>query len=86
MCSGSQTRGELVSSFVSQVLWEQDAWNDLVKSLDLRKRVFPWAVGYGLKSDLWPSFGYERVVLSRVQEEFKKSELSHVRREWRAWP
>jgi hypothetical protein len=43
-----------------EVLWEQDVWNDLAKSLELGRRVFPWAVGYGLDSDLWSKFGYKR--------------------------
>jgi len=34
-------------TLASEVLWEQDAWNDLAKTLELRLRVFPWAVGYG---------------------------------------
>ena len=45
-----------------EVLWEQDAWNDLAKSLELRKRVFPWVTGYGKSSDLWAKLGYERIV------------------------
>ena len=49
----------------SEVLWEQDVWNDLVKSLELQRRVFPWAVGYGHDSDLWPALGYQRVVIER---------------------
>jgi len=49
-----------------EVLWEQDAWNDLVKSLDVRKRVFPWATAYGRKSDLWAALGYARVVTDPV--------------------
>ena len=48
-----------------EVLWEQDVWNDLVKSLELQRRVFPWAVGYGHDSDLWPALGYQRVVIER---------------------
>eukprot|EP00966_Prymnesium_polylepis_P027315 631924-Prymnesium_polylepis.2 len=32
-----------------EVLWEQDVWNDVVKSTELRRRVFPWAVAYGKK-------------------------------------
>ncbi len=45
-----------------EVLWEQDAWNDLAKSLELNARVFPWAVGYGKQSDLWAKLGYRRHV------------------------
>jgi hypothetical protein len=42
------------------VLWEQDLWNDVAKSLELNRRVFPWAVGYGKKSDMWATLGYRR--------------------------
>lgn len=45
-----------------EVLWEQDAWNDVVKSLEFRRRIFPWATGYGKTSELWLSLGYKRVV------------------------
>jgi hypothetical protein len=55
-------RFSLAQSPNREVLWEQDAWNDLVKSLDLRKRVFPWATAYGRDSELWPNLGYVRVV------------------------
>lgn len=58
-----------------EVLWEQDAWNDLAKSLELRRRVFPWAVGYGKKSDLWEKLGYQRKV---------KDSLRHTEK-WVAW-
>ena len=37
-------------------------WNDLVKSIELGRRVFPWATGYGRTSDIWPALGYERIV------------------------
>ena len=47
-----------------EVLWEQDAWNDLAKSLELRRRVFPWVTGYGKDSDLWQTLGYQRTVLN----------------------
>ena len=47
-------------SCIPQVLWEQDLWNDVAKSLELNRRVFPWAVGYGKKSDMWATFGYRR--------------------------
>ena len=56
---------------VREVLWEQDAWNDLAKTLELRKRVFPWAVGYGKDSDLWPKLGYERHVVGGMKHEEK---------------
>ena len=46
-----------------EVLWEQDVWNDVVKSAELRRRVFPWAVGYGKTSDLWAQLGYDRQVV-----------------------
>jgi hypothetical protein len=55
-----------------EVLWEQDAWNDLAKSLELRRRVFPWAVGYGKKSDIWAKLGYEREVLGRRGQHLEK--------------
>eukprot|EP00965_Chrysotila_dentata_P109007 3601036-Pleurochrysis_carterae.AAC.1 len=45
-----------------EVLWEQDAWNDLAKSIEKQRRIFPWAVGYGRDSDLWAALGYERTV------------------------
>ena len=54
-----------------EVLWEQDAWNDLAKSLELRRRVFPWAVGYGKKSDIWPKLGYERRVIDGMKHREK---------------
>lgn len=38
-------RPSLSKSPAREVLWEQDAWNDLAKSLELNRRVFPWAVG-----------------------------------------
>jgi hypothetical protein len=47
-------------SCIPQVLWEQDLWNDVAKSLELNRRVFPWAVGYGKKSDMWATLGYRR--------------------------
>lgn len=53
-----------------EVLWEQDAWNDLAKSLELRRRVFPWVTGYGKDSDLWASLGYQR----RVVDSFRHRE------------
>ena len=56
---------------VREVLWEQDAWNDLAKTLELRKRVFPWAVGYGKDSDLWPQLGFERHVVGGMKHEEK---------------
>ena len=54
-----------------EVLWEQDAWNDLVKSIELRQRVFPWAVGYGLQSDLWAKLEYEREVKGGIVHQEK---------------
>ena len=54
-----------------EVLWEQDAWNDLAKTLEMQKRVFPWAVGYGKDSDLWPKLGYERHVVGGMKHEEK---------------
>ncbi|KAL1507134.1 hypothetical protein AB1Y20_007987 [Prymnesium parvum] len=56
-------RRELKASPAREVLWEQDAWNDLVKSIELRRRVFPWVTGYGKDSDLWPKLGYRRQVV-----------------------
>ena len=56
---------------VREVLWEQDAWNDLAKTLELQRRVFPWAVGYGKDSDLWPTLGYERHVVGGMKHEEK---------------
>ena len=56
---------------VREVLWEQDAWNDLAKTLELNTRVFPWAVGYGKESDLWPTLGYKRQVVGGMKHEEK---------------
>jgi hypothetical protein len=56
---------------VREVLWEQDAWNDLAKSLELNRRVFPWAVGYGKDSDLWPLLGYKRTVIGGMLHQEK---------------
>ena len=58
-----------------EVLWEQDAWNDLVKSIELKRRVFPWVVGYGKDSDLWRKLGYERRV----------TDWHHHPEKWVAW-
>ncbi|KAL1511963.1 hypothetical protein AB1Y20_005243 [Prymnesium parvum] len=46
-----------------EVLWEQDVWNDVVKSAEVRRHVFPWAAGYGRTSDLWERLGYHAGVL-----------------------
>jgi hypothetical protein len=64
-------RSSLSDSPVREVLWEQDAWNDLAKSLELNRRVFPWAVGYGKDSDLWPLLGYKRTVIGGMLHQEK---------------
>ena len=61
-----------------EVLWEQDAWNDLAKSLELRRRVFPWAVGYGKKSDIWAKLGYEREVRGGLKHLEKWVDWRHL--------
>ena len=68
-----------------QVLWEQDVWNDVVKSFELRRRVFPWAVGYGKRSDLWAKLGYHRRVsdptigrdMTPKQRDLERLEATH---------
>ena len=71
-----------------EVLWEQDAWNDLAKSLETRLRIFPWAVGYGKDSDLWPLLGYERHVVGGMKHEEKwvSWEKLRVGKELPPWP
>ena len=64
---------------VREVLWEQDAWNDLAKTLELQRRVFPWAVGYGKDSDLWPTLGYERHVVGGMKHEEKWVKWQRIR-------
>ena len=64
---------------VREVLWEQDAWNDLAKTLEMQRRVFPWAVGYGKDSDLWPTLGYERHVVGGMKHEEKWVRWQRVR-------
>ena len=44
---------------------------DLVERAELRRRVFPWAVGYGKGSDLWPTLGYARRVIGGMKHEEK---------------
>ena len=62
-----------------EVLWEQDAWNDLAKSIELQRRVFPWAFGYGLDSDLWTQIGYHREVRTIHSREVRTIHSREVR-------
>jgi len=41
-----------------EVLWEQAIWNDLVKSFEERRRVFPVTAGMAKESPLWRALGY----------------------------
>eukprot|EP00964_Phaeocystis_antarctica_P119130 scaffold82863_cov42-Phaeocystis_antarctica.AAC.1 len=42
----------------ADVLWEQANWNDVVKSLEERRKVYPVVAGMGKKSPLWQALGY----------------------------
>ena len=66
---------------VREVLWEQDAWNDLAKTLETRRRIFPWAVGYGKDSDLWPTLGYKRQRRRRRTPRGEVGQVAHAQRQ-----
>ncbi|KAL1525165.1 hypothetical protein AB1Y20_020036 [Prymnesium parvum] len=78
-------RSSLAASPKREVLWEQDVWNDLAKSIELRRRVFPWAVGYGHTSDLWPRLGYQREVKGGVVHQEKWVEWRRLPNEMPPW-
>ena len=42
----------------AKVLWEQANWNDVVKSLEERRKVYPVVAGMAKRSPLWQALGY----------------------------
>lgn len=42
----------------ADVLWEQANWNDVLKSLEERRKVYPVVAGMAKRSPLWQALGY----------------------------